>query len=346
MKTVDKILIIRFSSIGDIILTTPLLRELKCKYSDLDIHYLTKKKYEELLKYNTHIDKLITFDEKTQNISLLIKDLKKEKYNLIVDLQSSWRSKRILKSFFFYFKVKILRYKKYTFKRFLLTKLHWNFFKKTVPVAYRYMKVVQRYLHIKLKDFDYEIPYPESYEQEIEKELSSLKNYTNRRPIVAVSPSAFHETKKWGTMQLIEITEYLIEKYNVQVALIGGAKEVHEIKVIQNLVKYNTLNLAGKLDLLHTAAFLKKVKMLVCYDTGIMHLAQSQDIPVVTIFGPTVKEFGFFPTKNNCQVVQSEIKCRPCSFHGLKKCPKIHHFCMKKIKVQDVKNAIDNLLKL
>ena len=346
MKTVDKILIIRFSSIGDIILTTPLLRELKRKYSDIEIHYLTKKKYEELLKYNKNINKLISYDEKNQKISLLIKSLKKEKYNLIVDLHSSLRSKKILRAFFFSFGVKILRYKKYTFKRFLLTKLKINLFRKTVPIVYRYMKVAYDYLHIKLKNFDYEIPYPETYDKDIDKELNRIKGFSSKRPLVALCPSASHETKKWGTMYLVQIVEYLIEKYNVQVALLGGEKEISEVNLIQSLVKYETLNLVGKLNLLQTAALLKKSRILVCYDTGIMHLAQSQNIPTLAIFGPTVKEFGFFPIRENCMVVQKEVKCKPCSFHGLSKCPKIHHLCMRSIKVEEVEKAIDNLLKL
>lgn len=328
----QKILIIRFSSIGDIVLTTPIIKSLRKKYPTSTIHFLTKKKFSSILSNNKKIDKVIEFNSQKQNIFKFFKFIKKEKYSIFIDLSNNLRS-RILTFFTGFSNVKVFRFSKSSIKRRLQVKFHRFLPKKIVPVYLRYFQAIKE---LKLKIYSkYEINFTQENEDKI---LHFIKK--DKKNIV-VATSATYFTKKWRKENYVNLCKELVKTNNIN--LIGGTREKSENRFIEKSVA-GINNLTGKLTLLETAALLKNSSVLVCHDSGIMHIAQSQNCPVVTLFGSTTNHLGFFPINSNCTAIEVDLPCRPCSVHGRKNCPKVHFQCMRGITVEMVRKAIEKHL--
>jgi len=319
-----KILIIRFSSIGDIIITTPIIKSLRDKYPRAKIDFLTKEKFVTLLKHNPYIDNIISFEKANFSIWELRKIVKKANYSLIIDLHNSLRS-RFVRAFL---PSKIVHIKKKYFKRFALIRLKINFLKNDLPIYKRY------YEPLKFLDLQESKQYIVKF---LNKSLISVQKYlkNNKSPILIALSSA-HNTKKWPTKKFIHLIKML---KNHSIILLGGKKELLESQYIQRRCP-QLQNLTNKLSLLDTVALMSKSRLLICHDSGLLHLGQSQNLPTVAIFGCTTYELGFFPVNTNSTVVEKKMSCRPCTHNGKKKCPRGHFDCMKKIQVQEIVNVL------
>jgi len=319
----EKILIIRFSSLGDVILVHPVIKKLS--NSNYIVHLLTLKEYSEIFKFNPFLNKIITFDKKNETLFQLIKKIKQENYYKIIDLQKNLRS--ILIKFFFL--KKIISYKKYKFRRFLLVFFKINLLKKNYVIK-NYLETLKK-LKIKIteKDFNYEV--------------FSLKKYLikTKNKIIAIAPYAKWQTKIWPYFD--KLVEVLSKKYLI---VILGSKEDKERKIFKFENNKNVLDLTGKVSILETAGILKQSNLLVTNDSGIMHLGFGCSIPILIILGSTTKEFGFIPKGKNIFIIENKnLKCRPCDYHGKNKCPKSHFKCMKDIKLNFVLKKIEKILK-
>ena len=228
----------------------------------------------------------------------------------------------------------MLVYAKPYFRRLLLTKFGINFLQDAKPIYQRYYQACKA---LKLKEYrNYFVHYLPTDAQKIE-------NLVTRENFVLVSLSAAHFTKKWQLEKFAEV----IERLSVpQVIVLGGKQEQKEAERLKNICASpeKILNLCGQLDLLQTAALFAKSKLLICHDSGLLHLAQSQNLACVAIFGCTSKELGFFPINENCVVVQADVSCRPCTAKGLAACPRGHFRCMREISVEMVLEQAERLL--
>lgn len=322
----QKILIVRLSSLGDILLTTPLIRSLKKKYPTIEIHFLLREEYRDLLLHNPHISKLITI--KREDSYLKTKDvLLKYNYDFVLDLQNNLRSRVLTHSLH----CRKVRFNKLSWHKFLLVKLKVNMLSNVPPIPIRYASVIKG-LELDREGLELNTN---------AKQSESLSEATN---LIGFCPGSRHFTKMWPKEYFIELGKILIDN-GFNIVLFGGKDDQQlcgEIK--SNLSK--CIDLSNDNIILQTAADMKLCNAIICNDSGLMHTACAVGIPVIAIFGSTVKEFGFFPYScKNLVLEDKSLTCRPCSHIGKSYCPKKHFNCMREIKPQFVFNSLQKFLK-
>ncbi len=319
-----KVLVVRFSSIGDIVLTTPVLRGLKEQIENIEIHYLTKKQFAPILQENPRIDKIYTIDN---HIDELVDDLKKEKYTIIIDLHNNLRTKSL--------KFKLRRpsksINKLNWKKWLFVQLKIN----TMPrkhIVDRYFETVAS-LGVKNDQKHCEYFISENDEVNVIEKLGVLPN-----EFVAIAIGAQFKTKKMPKELLVKI----ISKLKEPVVLIGGAMDADLAKELIALSSNAIIkNACGGFNLSESASIVKQSKRLITNDTGMMHIATCFSVQIDSVWGNTVPDLGMYPYYPNAKDKFSihEVKglnCRPCSKIGFQDCPKKHFDCMKKQNVQEI----------
>lgn len=322
----NKILIIRFSSLGDVLLTTPLIRTLKSLYPHIEIDFLVREEFKSTLLNNPHINKLIPLKRDYDNKQVR-NEIITANYNMIIDLQNNLRSRRLTKNI----SKNIVRYKKPYLNRILLVKLKINRFKEIIPIPVRYANSIP--------DFRLDDKGLELFSSTNNSILLKEGNY------IGFCPGSKHITKMWPKEYFVELGNEL-NKLNYKIVLFGGRDDIEICNEISSQID-GSVNLANNNDLLELAANMKFCKAVVCNDSGLMHTSLAVNIPVVSLFGSTVKEFGFFPYKGNSIVLENNsLTCRPCSHIGLDKCPKGHLNCMKSITPALVLEQTLKLIKL
>jgi len=324
--TDKKVLIIRFSSLGDIILTTPIIRTLKKQFTNLTLHYLLKDNYNNVLEFNPYIDKIIPFDS-TKTISQIRKIIKSEKYDFIIDLHASLRSLLICTAL----GIKVFRINKPRIKKFFFVKFKLNTLKKYDLIPELYAKALPNF-HLDDLGLDLFL----SKENNIK--LEKIDNY------IGICPGAKHLTKSWGEENYFELISFL-DKLNYKVALFGGKNDKLLCERLSK-ASTNVINFSTDDDLIKMGKEMLKCKLILGNDSGLMHAAAGLKLPVIVIFTSTVKQFGFEPYKTKHIIIENnEINCRPCSHVGREKCPKMHFNCGNSISPADVFNKIKRLLK-
>lgn len=310
---IKKVLILRFSSIGDIVLTTPIVRCVK-KQLNCELHFLTKRRFQSILEENPNIDRLITFNDSIKEVA---DELKKEKYDFVVDLHNNFRT-RVLRS--------KLGVKSKAFPKLNIEKwLYVNFKFDTMPelhVVDRYFKAVDA---LGVKNDNLGIDY---YCSETDKlDLNSFSDLDLSAGFVVYTLGAQFKTK---CLPIEKITE-LLPKINLPVILLGGPEDQEIGDKLNAKFPTNTLNLAGKLNLNQSAYVLSQSKVVIAHDTGLMHIASAFNKPIAVIWGNTTPQIGMWPYGVKSAVAFFEVenlKCRPCSKIGFQQCPKKHFKCM------------------
>lgn len=336
-----KIAIIRLSSIGDIILTTPLVRALRNKYPKSRIDFIVKNEYAELLSTNPHLDNVISFDHDAgfAELRTLKKLIRKEKYDLLIDLHKNFRSVFLRKNSC---SGLVLKYNKYYVKRSLLVWFGLNRFKIVEPIYMRYFRAVES-LGVKPDKEGTELHLTKNNLLMIQTKLTKSGLRQNQQ-LVVLCPGAGFTTKKWHTKGFAEVGDHFAKKYKALVGILGSSKDYDDCESVQNLMSERSVNYAGMFTLLESAAMLNLSILVITNDTGLMHIAQSQDTPVVALFGSTTREMGYFPFPENSFVIEQDISCRPCTHNGRSSCPKKHFRCMMDSKSGDVIEAAEQLL--
>ena len=332
----NRFLIIRLSSIGDIILTTPLVRALRKAYPNSLIDYLVKEEFLDLLQNNPHIDNVYTFNPRNglKEILRWRKKIKGNEYTSILDLHRSIRS--ILMTIWLG-RVELGKLNKNLFKRIVLVKLGINLYKSIVPVTQRYFDAAKR---LDLVDdglgtelfHDGKIP-------------TKIRNSLENKNIIIMAPGAGYFTKRWLPEYFAKLADKLIDKYNAEVYLIGSSADKKVCSEIRKSMNNYVHDLSGNFSILETSAIIDASDALITNDTGMMHVAVSQKKPVLAFFGSTTEELGFFPYGQKYKVLENkDLNCRPCSHVGRDKCPKRHFKCMKEISPELAYNSIINLM--
>ena len=332
----NRFLIIRLGSIGDIILTTPLIRALRKAYPNSLIDYLVKEEFLELLQNNPHIDNVYSINS-GYGLKEILKWRKKiisNEYTSILDLHRSIRS--ILMTIWLA-RVELGKLNKNLFKRIVLVKLGINLYKQIAPVTQRYFEAAQRYdlvddgLGTELFH-DGKIP-------------MKIANTSESKNFIVMAPGAGYFTKRWLPEYFAKLADKLIEKNNAEVFLIGSAADREVCNEIRKSMNNDVNDLSGLYSILETAAIIDASDALITNDSGMMHVAVSQKKPVLAFFGSTTEELGFFPYGGKYKVLENkQLNCRPCSHVGRDKCPKRHFKCMKEISPELAYNSIINLM--
>lgn len=338
-ENIKKILVIRLSSLGDIILTEPLLRSLKAALPRSSIHFVTKKMYADVLRFNPFIDSLIETDDDIdyQGLKELKKRITSGNYDLIIDAHNNLRT--------FYLKLfqkaKKLTFKKYSFRKFLLVKFKINLMKQLPPIAKRYCDII-RPLTDKIDDFNPSIFIdPAASGSSV---IEHLKNSTAGKILIGIVPSSNHFTKTYPAEKYIELINSF-DKNKYSFYLFGKGSDKQNIDIITKGTGDNVIDLCDMLDIHDLAETMEKCALIISGDTGPMHIAESLNIPLVMLAGSSVKEFGFYPQNSNALVMERDgLSCRPCSHIGKSYCPKDHFKCMNDLTPATVSAKMIKLL--
>jgi heptosyltransferase-2 len=309
-KQKNKILIIRLSSLGDILLSTPVIRSLKRKFPNSQIDFVVKKKFKDALLYNPNISSVIIYEkEKAKQLKY---DLRIANYDLVIDIQNNFRSNDLTKLI----KAQIRRFKKPSMKKLLLVWFKINLLKDLKTISERYAETAG----VDIDNKELELFYP----QNIKAELDDGKKY------IGLCPGSKHFTKRWPSEYFIELGNKLA-KQGFTIVLFGGKDDKELCSTISMNID-GSINLQNEDQLLQTAAEMKRCKLIISNDSGLMHTASAAGIPLVSIFGSTVREFGFMPAGSQNLILENKLlSCRPCSHIGKSSCPKKHFKCMKEI---------------
>lgn len=331
-NNIKKVLILRFSSIGDIVLTTPVPRCIKTQNPDIEVHYCTKKQFRSLVESNPYIDKVHLLGD---NLGDLIKELKKESFDFVIDLHKNLRTKVI--------KMRLNRpsssFDKLNYEKWLLVNLKINKLP-NVHIVDRYLETA-RPLGVKNDHLglDYFIPDKDKVEKKWLPE-GFQKDY------VAFVIGATYYTKRLPVKKMIELCDRIAKP----IILIGGKEdakigeklveffkrreesEEYEEKLNELGKKTKIYNACGKFNLNQSADLIKKASHVFTHDTGMMHVAAAFKKQVFSIWGNTVPQFGMYPYQTKFTVFENnKLDCRPCSKLGYHKCPKKHFKCMNDI---------------
>ena len=308
----NKILIIRFSSLGDVLLTTPVVRAIKKSNPKTEIYFLVMEGFSDVVKSNPAIFKVVTYNKNIE-LSVLISELKETGFDLVIDLQNNKRSRKIINSI----GVPAQRYIKPTLNKILLVKFGWNRYKEILTIPEMYAANLKNVV-LDDKGLDF---YSESGEYKREEEVHNN---------VALCVGAKHFTKRYPAEYFVQLGNMLAaEGYNIFV--FGGKNERELCSEISGKIK-GAKDVSTNDDLFDTAKKLNLCKYVFTNDSGLMHLASALSKNIIAFFGSSVKEFGFLPYKSNNLVLENNsLSCRPCSHIGRKKCPKKHFECMRSL---------------
>lgn len=336
-KPTPHILVVRFSAIGDILLTTPLLRALRTRHPDARITALTKEQYLPLLSHNRNIDEVLGIGP-AESVRQVAERLRRIRYTHRLDLHGSLRSlalRRLIPG-------RWSTYSKRRLPRALLIATKRDFYRAEVPVAERYFEAAASL------DVQPDGGPPDFFlSPEAQSEASLwLMQAGGGTPssLVAIAPGAAHATKRWPVKHWIELTRRVTSS-GATVVVLGGADDVTIAKAIVAGAGSQVLTAAGQLSLQHTGAVLQRASALLSGDTGVMHMATAVGTPVVALFGPTVRQLGFFPySAHRAAVLERDLGCRPCTAQGSSRCPLGHHRCMREIVPTAVAASLAELL--
>lgn len=305
-----KILLIRFSSIGDIVLTTPVIRCLKQQLPGVELHYLTKKAFAPVLENNPYIDRLHFLKE---DEALTRRQLKAEKFDFVVDLHHnlrSWRFRLAMGS-------KSRAFNKLNFEKWLLVNAKVNRLPK-VHIVDRYLATVAP-LGVKNDGagLDYFLP-PNTPVPALPQAFSG--GYT------AFVIGGQHATKMLPAYKI----EALCAAVHGPVCLLGGPEDAAKGDAIAQTNPEKIFNAAGKFPLNQSVQLLKSAKIVITHDTGLMHIAAAFKQKIITLWGNTVPELGMYPYMAGAYSgFEQKLPCRPCSKIGFASCPKGHFRCMR-----------------
>jgi ADP-heptose:LPS heptosyltransferase len=311
-----KFLIIRFSSIGDIVLTSPVVRCLKTQFPEAEVHFLTKKRNADLLQANPYIDQIQLLDN---SLSDTIQTLKMENYDYIIDLHNNLRSLRVKLGL----KARSYSFNKLNFRKILLTRLNIN----TMPEGHivdRNMETVDPFNVINDgKGLEYFIP------EEDEFPLFELPEIF-RSGYVALVLAGTYTTKRMP----VEKYRKLMSNSNIPFVLLGGKGERAMASRILEWSTGNVLDFTGKLRINQSASLVKNAKLVIANDTGLMHIAAAFHKKIMSVWGNTSPELGMYPYQpvEGSEILEVKgLPCRPCSKLGYQECPKKHFRCMNDI---------------
>ncbi len=317
-----KFLIIRFSSIGDIVLTSPVVRCLKNQVENAEVHFVTKSRYAHLVNSNPYIDKVHLLGDSMGELKIR---LQKENFDYVVDLHKNFRSNRVRR---------FLKVPSYVFNKLNIEKyLYVNFKINRLPDSH----IVDRNLDA-LKDFnvkndnkglDFFIPEGQEFDK------SQLPEFFREGYIAFVIGGTWN-TKKLPVQKIADICNSI----PYPVILLGGKNEQEQGVHISELTQQNVLDMTGKITLYHSASLVRDAQLVLSNDTGLMHIAAAFKKKILSFWGNTVPAFGMYPYMADPISEKMEVvglTCRPCSKIGYRKCPSKHFKCMEN---QDTDKAV------
>ncbi len=327
-----KILVIRFSSIGDIVLTTAVIRCLKKYLPGAEIHYCTKKQYATVLEANPYLSKIHCLEN---SLSELADRLQAENFDFVVDLHNnirSWLLKVILR-------LPSKTFPKLNVSKWLLVHLKINRLP-DIHLVDRYFEAISSFhVHNDGLGLDYFIPDSDSFDP-------SWLPASHQKGFIGFVIGGKHNTKIFPTDKVIAVCRLL----NQPVVLLGGKEDASNGEVIAEALPDKVFNSCGKFSINCSAALVREASLVITNDTGLMHVAAACKKKIISLWGNTVPEFGMYPylpekLENNRVIIEvREIRCRPCSKIGFNKCPRKHFDCMNRLDVSHIAGLANRMM--
>jgi len=311
----SKILVIRLSSLGDLVLMVPMLRALRAGFPAAEIHLLCKEKYTGLFEGSDCVDRIIVM--KTGGLGELMRIrswLSLERYDVIIDAHNVIRSNLLFHTLS---APKKFQLRKSDLKKLLLIRGKTNFYGTAVSQSGRYRELARR-LGVDLRETFEELVVPETAVRGAERALASSHVSSGR--LIAFAPGARWGTKRWPEECYAELISE-VSRLGYHAVIIGGLDDAAANARVARMSNRAPLDLTGRLSILESAAVLKRSGALVTNDSAPLHLAEAVGTPVVAFFGPTVREFGYYPRLVRSKVLEVSLPCRPCSRNGARQCP-------------------------
>lgn len=319
-----KILVVRFSSIGDIVLTSSVVRALKQQLSNIELHYLTKEQFAPIVSDNPHIDSVFTLQK---SIDEVVNELKKENYDWVIDLHNNIRTTSLKRKL----GVKSSTFNKLNIRKFLLVKLKWNRLPK-VHVVERYFEAVKS-LGVKNDSLPGDYFIPDNDKIDTVTELGFVPN-----EFICVAIGAQFKTKQMPLKLLVE----LVDSSTKPVVIVGGMMDRNlALEILSSTINKDVINTCGDYNLNKSASIVSQCSKLVTNDTGMMHIAACFNVQIISVWGNTVPDLGMYPYYPNqpekFSIHQVEgLSCRPCSKIGFQECPKKHFNCMNQQNASEI----------
>jgi heptosyltransferase-2 len=329
----SKILIVQTAFIGDVIIITPLIKAVKELYPTSLIDVMVIPQTAGVLDNNPNINEIVLFDKRKNKLFSFLKTLqilKTNRYDIAISPHSSVTTALLLK----FAKIPMrIGFDRWSAAKYLTHKVpHPDGIHKT-------KKNLTLLSVLSDKEFANQtelFPSPEM-EKKADDLLKKLRD--DSKQIIAIAPGSVWNTKKWPTEYYNQLANQLSEN-NFGVVLIGSKDEKNICDEV--LPVKNGINLADKLSLLESAAVISKCDLMICNDSGALHISNAVKTDLFAFFGPTVQTIGYFPFRENDFVFELEMDCRPCGSHGGKECPLKHHNCMKMILPKEVLKRTNN----
>jgi heptosyltransferase-2 len=329
-----KLLVIRFSSIGDIVLITPVLRAIKEQFDgENEIHVLTKRSYAPVLEGNPNITKVHTIEHSTQEV---IADLKSENFDYIIDLHSNLRSRSVKRT---------LKCQSFTVRKYNIQKWLWvNFGINRMPhnhIVDRYLETLKGIgIHSDERGLEYYIPERDAFD---EHELPEVM----RKPYIAFAIGATHDGKKLSASRIIEVAKSIQKP----LVLLGGKEDFETGEAIAGACGNGVLNACGKWSLHRSADAVRRAELVLTGDTGMMHIASAFTKKIISLWGCTVPGLGMSAYKPHPSSIIIEPKprnrfrfhSRPCSKLGNRCKYGMNNRCIDQIEITEINRAIETL---
>lgn len=331
-----RILIIQTAFIGDVILCTPLVKALRELFPHSFISFLLIPETKNILENNPHLNEILVYDKRKKkgmgSFLQIMTKIRERRFDLAVIPHRSLRSA-------------LLAYLSRTPQRIGFDKSAGSFLFTHKVVYPLNVHEVDRNLAL-LSDFNFHLTdpspelFPSSEDFSYAHKLLLDSGIREEDKIVGVAPGSVWATKRWLPKRFAEVSQLLMEKAGVKVVFLGSEDDRRLCQGIGDMTKDKPAILAGKTDILQSAAIISFCEVILSNDSAPVHIASAMKIPVVAIFGSTIPEFGFAPYGKGHVVIQRKMDCRPCGIHGRGKCPQKHFRCMKDITTEEVFQAI------
>jgi heptosyltransferase-2 len=335
--TIHKTLVLRLSSIGDVILATPFIRALKEAFPGMSLDVAVRREFAELLAHNPRIDRCIEVDtrEGSAGLRALRVTLRERGYDAVFDLHNNFRTRLLRRGVAPLTRV----VRKRSIRRLLLVRWKLNLLRAEPGISARYQETFAG-LGVTADAGPPEVFVPDAMREAVFARLRGL-GVPDDATVIGLAPGARHFTKRWPAEHWASLASALTREEGTRLLLFGGAEDREVADAIAQAAPARAVNLCGALSLLETAAALSRCAAACTNDSGLMHLATARSIPVVALFGSTVRELGFFPLGAANTVLEIPgLACRPCTHIGRSRCPEGHFRCMRDIAPATVAAAI------
>ena len=333
-----RILLIRFSSLGDLVLLTALVEGIAVSFPGYELHLATKEQYRELFESNRHITRIDTLPMDAGFLELLRlrRRLAAGRFEIIIDAHNVIRSNFLYRTLYAPGKTQL---GKDQVRKLSLIRAGKDLYRNTVSMKDRYLDLLAA-LGSDVPDVSTRLEPPP--EAEAEADALFEANRLTGRPVVALAPGARWDTKRWPARNFSE-TAAAMSGRGYGVLVIGDESEREICRIAASAG--GCTDACGRLSLMATASVLKRASILVTNDSAPLHIAEAVGTPVVGLFGPTVRQFGYFPLLNDSIVLEKDLECRPCSRNGSRPCHIAARDCLDTIDSSEVLSAIDLVLK-